>query len=117
MPNVLSCKPYAFCALCTFYIVNFVDLFYPDGAMRHIAKSNLLNEIEIEKFAIIFNVELGLGISVCCFLPAMHAGCDSISSFPRIRKMTIFQTLKTKIDELTNMISLTLFRKSVTSIQ
>ena len=33
----------------TFYLVNFVDLFYPDGAMRHTAKSNMLNEIEINK--------------------------------------------------------------------
>ena len=36
--NVLSCELCAFCALCTFYLVNFVDFFYPDGAMRHTAK-------------------------------------------------------------------------------
>ena len=44
--NILSRELCAFCNLCTFYLVNFVDLFYPDGAMRHTAKSNLLNEIE-----------------------------------------------------------------------
>ena len=44
--NILTRELCAFCTLCTFYLVNFVDLFYPDGAMRHTAKSNLLNEIE-----------------------------------------------------------------------
>ena len=34
----------------------------------------------------------------------MHAGCDSVSSFSHIRKMTAFQTLKNKIEEVTNMI-------------
>ena len=29
-----------------------MDLFYPDGAMRHTAKSNMLNEIEINKLLI-----------------------------------------------------------------
>ena len=42
-----------------------------------------------------------IGLSICCLLPAMHAGCDSVSSFSY---MTAFQTLKNKIDELTNMI-------------
>ena len=37
-------------------------------------------------------------------LPAMHAGCDSVSSFSHIRKMAAFYTLKNKMDELTNMI-------------
>ena len=37
-----------------------------------------------------------LRLSVCFFLPAMHAGCDSTSSFSHIRKMTTFQTLKKK---------------------
>ena len=40
----------------------------------------------------------------CCLLPAMHAGCDSVSSFSHIRKMTTLQTLNNKIDELINMI-------------
>ena len=42
-------------------------------------------------------------INICCLLPAMLAGCDSVSSFSHIRKMTAFQTLKNKIDDLTNM--------------
>ena len=50
--NVLYHEICAFCALCTFYLVNFVDLFYPDGAMRHTAKSNLLNEIKIKKYSL-----------------------------------------------------------------
>ena len=49
MENVLSRELCAFCTLSTFYLVNFVDLFYADGSMRHTAKSNLLNEIEINK--------------------------------------------------------------------
>ena len=50
--NALSCE------LCAFSLMNFVDMFYPDGAMRHTAKRNLLNEIEIKKFfAAIFNTE------------------------------------------------------------
>ena len=49
------CKAFylgAFCALCTFYFVNFLDLFYPDGAMSHTAKSNLLNEIKTLKYSL-----------------------------------------------------------------
>ena len=53
MQNVLSCELCAFCALSTSYLVNFVDLFYPDGALRHTAKSNLLNEIKIKKYSLI----------------------------------------------------------------
>ena len=49
MDNGLSRELSAFCTLSTFYLVNFADLFYPDGAMRHTAKSNMLNEIEINK--------------------------------------------------------------------
>ena len=45
-----------------------------------------------------------LGLPIHWLLPAMHAGWNSGSSFPHIRKMTTFQTLKRKIDELTNMI-------------
>ena len=40
MQNVLSREFCAFCTLPTFYRVNFLDLFYPDGAMRYTAKSN-----------------------------------------------------------------------------
>ena len=50
--NGLSRKLSAFCTLFTFYLVNFVNLFYPDGAMRHTAKSNMLNEIESNKYSL-----------------------------------------------------------------
>ena len=39
-----------------------LDLFYPNGAMRHTAKSNLLNEIEIKRYSLPFlmgNPDLG----------------------------------------------------------
>ena len=36
--NVLCRELRAFCALCTFYLVNFVGLLYPGGAMRHTTK-------------------------------------------------------------------------------
>ena len=49
MDNGLSRELSAFCTLSIFYLVKFVDLFYRDGAMRHTAKSNMLNEIEINK--------------------------------------------------------------------
>ena len=52
MKNVSARELCAFCTLSTFYLVNFVDLFYPDGAMRHTTKNNLLNEIEINKFSL-----------------------------------------------------------------
>ena len=29
-----------------------LDFFYPNGAMRHIAKSNLLKEIEIKRYSL-----------------------------------------------------------------
>ena len=54
-----------------------------------------------------------LGLPIGCLLPAMHAGCDSVSSFSHIRKMTTFQTLKNKIEELTNMINLGDFTHSL----
>ena len=65
--------------------------------------------------------ELGL---ICCLLPAMHAisGWDLVSSFSHIEKITAFQTLKRKIDELTDMIdfgelpSLSLERPSVVAL-
>ena len=46
------------------------------------------------------------GLSIGFLLPAMHAvlECYSVSSFSHIKKVTIFRTLKNKIDELTNMI-------------
>ena len=49
---------------------------------------------------------LELGLPLCCLLPAMHAisGCDSVSSLSHIGKITTFQILKNKIDELTDMI-------------
>ena len=50
--NVSTHELCAFCTLSTFYLVNFVDLFYPDGAMRHTAKSYTLNEIEIKKYSL-----------------------------------------------------------------
>ena len=45
-----------------------------------------------------------LGLPIFCLLPAMHAGCDSVSSSSHIKKMKTFQTLKNKMDKLTNMI-------------
>ena len=54
-----------------------------------------------------------LRLPICCLLPAMHTGCNSVNSFSHIRKLTIFQTLKNKIEVLTNMIDFgDLFRKS-----
>ena len=47
-----------------------------------------------------------IGLPICCVLPAMHAGCDSINSFSHIKKMAAVQTLKNKIDKLTYMIDL-----------
>ena len=44
-----------------------------------------------------------LGLPICCLLLAMR-GCDSVSTFSHIEKIAIFQTLKNKIDELTDMI-------------
>ena len=48
-----------------------------------------------------------LGLPISCLLPAMHeiSSCDSVSSFSHIGKITTFQTLENKIDELTNMIT------------
>ena len=42
------------CFLCSlyFYLVNFVDLFYPDGAVIYTAWNNLLNEIEIKRYSL-----------------------------------------------------------------
>ena len=46
-----------------------------------------------------------LGLPICCLLSAMHAilGCNSVNSFPHTGKITTFQTLKHKLDELTDM--------------
>ena len=55
----------ASCSLSTFYLVNFVDLFYPDGVIRH-AKSNLLNEIEINQYllpSLLRNPDLGVTVT------------------------------------------------------
>ena len=62
MKNVSARELCAFCTLFAFYLVKIVDLFYPDGAMRHTAKSNTLNEIEIKKYSLpslIWNPDLG----------------------------------------------------------
>ena len=59
---------------------------------------------------------LALGIPVCCLLGAMHVGCESISSFSHIRKITTFQTLKNKMDQLTNMIDFDGFSHSLCSV-
>ena len=45
-----------------------------------------------------------LRLPICCVFPAVHTGRDFVNSFLHIRKMTIFQSLKDKIGELTNMI-------------
>ena len=66
MQNALSRELYAFCTLSLFYLVNFVVLFYPDGAMRHTAKSNMLNEIEINKYSLpslMLNPDLGATVT------------------------------------------------------
>ena len=61
-----------------------------------------------------------LRLAICCLFPAMHAisRCNSVSSFSHTGKITTFQKLKSKFDELTvcdqlRPIPLTLFRKSV----
>ena len=62
----LSCELCPFCTLSTFYLVNFVDLFYPDGPMRHTAKSNMLNEIEVNKYplpSLMGNPDLGATVT------------------------------------------------------
>ena len=66
MQNLSSGELCAFCTLSTFYLVNFVDLFYPDGAMRHNAKSNILNQIERDKYSLPYlmeNPDLGATIT------------------------------------------------------
>ena len=66
MQNVSSRKLCAFYTVSTFYVVNFLDLFYADGAMRHTAKSNMLNEIEISKYSLpsfMGNPDLGLTVT------------------------------------------------------
>ena len=62
MQNVLSRELCTFYTLSSFYLVNFVDLLYPDGAMRHTAKSNMLNENELNKYSLpslMGNLDLG----------------------------------------------------------
>ena len=49
MQIVLSRELCAFRTLSKFL---FLDLFYPDGAMRHTAESNILNEVEINKYSL-----------------------------------------------------------------
>ena len=58
MKKNLSCDRCAFCTISTFYLVNFVNLLYPDGAMKNTAKCNMLNEIRKKQIlATIFNGE------------------------------------------------------------
>ena len=47
-----------------------------------------------------------LELTVCCLLPAMYAiwGCDSVNSFSHTRKITTFEALKNKLEELTDTI-------------
>ena len=47
-----------------------------------------------------------LGLPICCLLLAIRtiSGCDFVSTFSHIEKIPTFQTLKSKIDELTVMI-------------
>ena len=47
-----------------------------------------------------------LGLPICCLLLAIRAisRCDFVSTFSHIEKIPTFQTLKSKIDELTDMI-------------
>ena len=47
-----------------------------------------------------------LGLLICCLLLALRAisECDSVSTFSHTEKIAIFQTLKNKIDELTDLI-------------
>ena len=54
-----------------------------------------------------------IGLPICCLHPAMHAVCGSVNNFSYIRKMTTFQTLKNKIDKLTNMIDFDYFPDSL----
>ena len=52
-----------------------------------------------------------LGLQIWCLLPAMPAvsGCDSACSFSHTGKITAFQTLKNKINELTELIDFSEF--------
>ena len=54
---------------------------------------------------------LALELPICCLLLAMLAisGCDSVSTFSHIEKIATFQILKSKIDELTDMIDIAEF--------
>ena len=74
MQNVFSRELYAFCTLSTFYLVNFVDLFYSDSAMRHTTKSNMLNEIEINKYSLPSLMgNPGLGATVTDFIAILQS--------------------------------------------
>ena len=66
MKENLSCDLCAFCTISTFYLLKFVDLFYPDGAMKTTAKCNMLNEIEINKYSLpslMGNLDLGATVT------------------------------------------------------
>ena len=65
-----------------------------------------------------------LGSPICCLLPAIHAVSrrNSISNFSHTGKTAKFQTLKRKLDELTDMWSTSVnsthsLKKVVTAIQ
>ena len=64
-------------------------------------KTSTAQDISLYKHALASEI----GLPICCLIPAMHAGCDFVTSSSHIKKMAAFQTLKNKIDELTNMIN------------
>ena len=57
-----------------------------------------------QSFVSAYLVASELGSPICCLLSVMHAilGCNSVNSFPHTGKITTFQTLKNKLDELTD---------------
>ena len=54
--------------------MNFADLFYPNGAMRHPAESNIVNEIEINKYSLLsLMVNTDLGATVTAFIAILQS--------------------------------------------
>ena len=64
---------------------------------------------------VVIRVASELRLPICCLHLEIHAisGCDSVSGFLHIGKITTFQTLKNKIDELTGMIDFGEFPSSL----
>ena len=63
-----------------------LDLFYPNGAMRHTAKSNLLNEIEIKRYSLPSLMENpDLGATVTNFVAILQS--VDYSTFERFSKV------------------------------